>query len=347
MTLTSRQRIHSIDVFKCFAMFEVIFIHAEPLKGLLEIYPDSGWISVEHQLAMIFCRMAVPFFFAVSGYFFYSFLQQNRPFPPYIKRIARVFICWSLFYMIWPTYHYYSFAEHGWMRGIYWSWLHVYKELILDPLHLFIMGGKYHLWFLWSLAWGACWLKWFHDRGRMGWLMVIGLILYAVDLTQKSYAVYFPSISTWDFHHGPFVSIVFMGIGYYIARQPDATRHAWTLTIAGVLVMAFERWYLVTMSGRVEVFYEFVIGNLLCAAGILKLALKYPDLGKSSAFDRWGRLTLGIYVAHMAVMETLLIVKGYYPGPGWLLAVPILTWIITVQLVQYLSRVPKWAAFIR
>ena len=314
-----KQRIHSIDTFKCFAIFGVVWIHTEPLSLVLPGESNHSGIQIFSHLLLMLCRLAVPFFFTVSGYFLYSYLQNERPMRMYLGRLIRVFVFWSIFYLLLPTYHYSDVKEFGLLRAVYWSWTHAYREFILDPVRLLTQGGKYHLWFLSSLIMGAVGVYACHKLRLIALGVVAGLLLYAIDLSQRSYAMFFDFTATFEFYHGPFVSLIFLVIGYIIAGQSNSQRGAWLLTFGGLLLMLMEKTLLVHQSGIEGLRFSFLIGNIPCAAGLLKLAIKYPNLGRGSRWAEYGRLTLGIYVIHLGIMEILLAGRDFLPSHLWII----------------------------
>lgn len=346
MTEKAKKRIHSIDTFKCFAIFGVIWIHAEPLSLILTTAATHSGVQIFSHLFLMLCRLAVPFFFTVSGYFLYSYLTNDRPMKTYLGRLFRVFAFWSVFYLLLPTYHYFDVQEFGLLRAVYWSWTHAFREFILDPLRLITQGGKYHLWFLSSLMAGAVGLYFCHKFRLIAVGVVLGLLLYAFDLSQRSYSMFFEYSTRFEFSHAPFVSLIFLMIGYRIARQSEPGRGAWGLTFGGLSLMLLEKTFLVHQSGIEGLRFSFLIGNIPCAAGLLKLALRYPCLGQNSGWSEYGKLTLGIYVIHLGIMEILLVARDFLPSHGWIILLPALTWGMSVFMIKRMSKSPKLRRFV-
>lgn len=86
-TMPHRQH-QAIDVFKLIAAILVVAIHTQPFYGSgLDYYFTS------------FCRIAVPFFFTISSYFFWKKTCPNI--KHYTKRIATIYISWLIIYL--PT----------------------------------------------------------------------------------------------------------------------------------------------------------------------------------------------------------------------------------------------------
>ena len=94
-------RIQSVDAIRVLAIVSVIVIHTapfqtQPLLGEGELYAAI----IINQVA----RFAVPFFFILSGYFWaLKFSNDSMVIQPtlkVIKRIALIFIAWSLIYSL-------------------------------------------------------------------------------------------------------------------------------------------------------------------------------------------------------------------------------------------------------
>ena len=76
-----------IDITKFVLAFLVIGVHTFPFSD----------ISSELNLIFIasICRIAVPFFFVASSFFFF---QKDRKITSYLKRIALLYLIWTIIY---------------------------------------------------------------------------------------------------------------------------------------------------------------------------------------------------------------------------------------------------------
>ncbi|WP_420319517.1 acyltransferase family protein [Faecalicatena contorta] len=87
----SKRRINSIDIFRYICAVMIIAIHTAPFSDINE---QLGYV-----FSQIIPRIAVPFFFAVAGYFYMSKLENgNNYFADYLKRLLGTYFIWSLFY---------------------------------------------------------------------------------------------------------------------------------------------------------------------------------------------------------------------------------------------------------
>src|SRR5579862_3026719 len=95
-TMTAASRNHSIDAFRVFAAWAVICVHTDPFTGPA-FGPD---VRLFGELLNQFVRVAVPFFFLASGYFYSVSLSRGEgPMPlaaRLIRRLALFFLFWSV-----------------------------------------------------------------------------------------------------------------------------------------------------------------------------------------------------------------------------------------------------------
>ena len=114
------KRMPSIEIARYICAILIVFVH-----GNLFI-EKGGWYYIVG--TQVLPRIAVPFFFTVSGFFY-----QNQTLREIIDRYRKVIIS----YLIWTA--------------IYWSWEYVYGEFnyrLGGMLYRLLTGSYYHLWFI-------------------------------------------------------------------------------------------------------------------------------------------------------------------------------------------------------
>ncbi|MCM1458720.1 MAG: acyltransferase [Bacteroides sp.] len=132
---TTKTRICSIDIFKYACAIMVVAIHAHPFS---DVNKELGYIFTE-----IIPRIAVPFFFAVSGYFYIPKLENDKnPFFPYFTRLLSTYFIWSIFY------YFVAFIRNGHLD---------LKDFLIKSIYQFIVtGSHYHFWFFPALIFAVC-----------------------------------------------------------------------------------------------------------------------------------------------------------------------------------------------
>ena len=117
----------AIDIAKLICAVLVVAIHTEPFADIFWLDKGLG----------LFTRIPVPFFFTVSGYFL--FLTDKRETSAkkllkYIRRIALMYVIWSLIYMPFLIHKCFSaggmFDYGQFFKSIFWT------------------GVSSHLWYL-------------------------------------------------------------------------------------------------------------------------------------------------------------------------------------------------------
>lgn len=87
----------SIDIMKFIAAIMVVCIHTLPFQSINPV--------VDNIFVGIFCRIAVPFFFISSSFLLFMKFnedkyQNRKVIIKYIKNIVKVYILWSIVYLI-------------------------------------------------------------------------------------------------------------------------------------------------------------------------------------------------------------------------------------------------------
>lgn len=197
-----------IDKFRIIAAILVVAIHTSPLT-LWGDFPD-------YLLTRVIARLAVPFFFAATGFFLLAPYGKNKHENPaaILRFVKKTLILYGLAILIYlPVNHY---AGH-------------FKDASLIEIlkRLFIEGTFYHLWYL-PAAIAGVGVVWLMLRfGSLKIAMGISLLLYAVGLVGDNYyglTEGIPMLETMYRHifsvseytrNGLFLAPVFLVIGTY------------------------------------------------------------------------------------------------------------------------------------
>lgn len=203
------ERNERVDAFRVLAIIAVIIIHTRPFEHQnLSLDEDFGVAAILNQAS----RFAVPFFFAMSGYFWGSKLTESssaltqclRP----SRRILLTFFAWSIIYLA-PTdpSAYQSTDLTGFIKGIYWRIL----SFTANPMALLLQGSKNHLWFLASLLCSLAITALLIRIELPRILAILSISLFITGLIGKAYADTSIGIkSDFNFRNGPFFSLIFL-----------------------------------------------------------------------------------------------------------------------------------------
>ena len=160
-TLHRGQQYASIDLARFFCALLVVAIHVRPLST----YTELGNFLLDKGL----CRIAVPFFFLVSGFFWARKPTTLKSLGSFLWRIA-------LLYGLWTAIYYPVVLESQDMTG-YWR-------------RVFLSGSYYHLWYYPAMFVAAI-LTWLFFRKRGGAAVLLALVCYFIGCMGESYYGFF------------------------------------------------------------------------------------------------------------------------------------------------------------
>lgn len=175
----------AIDIAKYVSALLVLAIHTYPFVDISPVFNTFFLQTI--------CRLAVPFFFISSAFFFFGHyqsksLEDTRPLQRYLWRIFRLYLVWTVIYLPYTIWNYMD-SGFGWYN-------------IISYLRDFLLNGSYyHLWFLPALLLGMCLvyagLRFLGDVKTT----IIALVLYILGYFINVYAAVWQSV--------PYVSIVY------------------------------------------------------------------------------------------------------------------------------------------
>jgi len=226
--MTNKTRICSIDFFRYFCSIIVIGIHTSVLNDISSV---AGEVFLD-----VFSRIAVPFFFAVSGYFYIQKLEHNKKvFKNYFIRLIVTYSAWSIVYFI--------------LDFITWGHINL-KGFVTNCLYsYFIIGSHYHLWFLHSLILCICLVTVFYKLHIQKILVPISLVTFTIGCLGSAYynvigksIPFLNSIFDSSFYvqikHFPLFSLSFFVCGYVIYRMHKKFEKATNKKINKIVILS-------------------------------------------------------------------------------------------------------------
>ncbi|ROR28719.1 serine/alanine racemase [Mobilisporobacter senegalensis] len=159
------KRYASLDSFRLAAAFLIVAIHTSPLISMSAI--------ADFILTRIIARVAVPFFFMVTGYFIYSHIEKKdtRYIIGFCKKLGITYLISVILYL--PL---------NWYAG-YFKNITVYqivKDIIFD-------GTFYHLWYLPAAVLGVLIITGLLYKLKICGVLLISFLLYLIGLGGDSY----------------------------------------------------------------------------------------------------------------------------------------------------------------
>lgn len=299
----------SLDFLKVFLSFFVVVAHLQPL-----FYKDAleGWLFTNG-----LCRVLVPCFLMISGFFLYSKLDDIKSLAKYLGQLLIVYAVWSLFYL----YFYYEGT------GI---------VTILGRL----LFGYFHLWYLPALFSGVIIFSLLRKVIKSDILMII--IIFLLYLTGH---ILDPTRGMAHYYrNGLFIGFPFLAFGYYIRKYNlkdlFTTVQLVLIIIASMATLMLEA-YLYYMDG-LKVTDLYLSALILCPAAII-LCLKHPCKVENSTFTEYfSDLPTGIYYVHLFFVFKLYSVDYNIYN---ILPIFILSALVTIPII-YLNRRLKVRVFL-
>lgn len=331
-------RVYSIDTLRLVSIFFVILHHASAFKySYYFYYPNEVLKFLYYFFANV---RLLPFFFIAAGYFFRKGILQGESmrhrFGRYCKRLARLFVLWYFIYA-------FLMLPEGLSRSDGYNPFEVFYLNILDVIkHPFVSalsGSSEHLWFFPAVIMGLTIVVVFHVLDKEKYIVPLGITLYSIVLLSKSYSV-LPWGYQVDFEmrQGPFVSTLFVGIGWMLAKKNNFhLKTALLLILAGIFMQMLEALFLYTQYD-VKPKHGYLFGTILFCVGIFIFILARPNIGKNTISPQWGKLTLGVYCVHMIFIEYFKLFKPHLHPIAYDILRPIAVYLLSIFATFLLAR---------
>ena len=161
-------RNNSIDIFRIVCAIMVVAIHTNPF---VDSIPFLGYIMTQ-----VIPRIAVPFFFLTSGYFYISKLQTGKEcFWKTIINLLKIYIIWSF------VYYFIDFIlcirKDNDILELIKNWI----------VGFFIAGSHYHFWFFPALFFAIVVTTIAYKINMIKFIAFFSMLLYIVGLLGCSY----------------------------------------------------------------------------------------------------------------------------------------------------------------
>lgn len=319
-------RLQRIDAFRVYSILLILFAHAQYFSGIDLSLPFTKAFSV---IIVGIARPTIQFFFLTSGFFLGGKIldEPARAIPiawKYTRRLLIVFLFWSLIY--------------GLLRPDDFMLL-----LEKDPVRLIFQGTKVHLWYLPSLIL-TVWLFALWPFDRKSWhFLAFGVVLFLVGMLGGSYRATDIGVNLhFNTRDGIFFSTVFFGIGaYFHHKQPQVNKAtALWFYFGGMALYALESWYLWSQWNMDPTRNDYVLGSIPYGIGFFLLAFTFTANRLDRLAAVFAPYVLGIYVAHMFILEWLKSFHKPFNPILWQLGLPFLLFVLALTLVYLLSRTP-------
>jgi surface polysaccharide O-acyltransferase-like enzyme len=334
-------RIESVDVFRLIAIIAVICVHTSPFYG-----PEFSDNYIYKYLAVIIdqtARFAVPFFFAISGYFWGVKVRGGSD-PLFSankmgKKIVIIFLFWSFIYLL--PYNFLSVFKFGILGPIKVAYWHV-LNILNSPLSLFVQGTKIHLWFLVGLLCSLYITAFFVKYNAPFLLLIFSIALYVIGVLAKSYAdTPFGFYLNFNTRNGPFFGTLLFCSGYFISSLKPSEKwiyYGLAIFLIGWLIHFSEIYFLWALY-KVSLIHDYVFGTYLMGVGAALMALSNHQLLRNKSLSGIGQLTLGIYASHYIFVDLFKYIDADMANPVWEVGYVFIVLFLSVGLTKYMSKI--------
>ena len=282
----AKSKTGGLDWFRPVAALLVVAVHTGPLRSV-----SAG---ANYLITDILARLAVPFFFAVSGYFLVPKLdaQGTAALLPFLKKTAILYGVSTLLYL--PIRFYSGYFQQPGLPGL------ILRDIFLD-------GTFYHLWYFPAAMLGACLVcLLLRLCRRPGVALGVCAGLYLLGLLGDSYfglaALLPPLGAAYERYfalfgltrNGVFFAPIFLLLGGMLARRPARrTPKQYAAALCGALALLIAEGVAVKQFNLAH-FDALYLSLPLCVA-LLILWLRGLDLDGRPSLRTWAA---AVYVLH-------------------------------------------------
>jgi len=311
-------RNNMIDVFRFFGCFVVIILHVTFVGAPNDVVVFLRLLS----------RWAVPFFFLVSGYFFYSRFNKNanESIITILKTILMLYITSCILFL--PV-------------GILSSIKNTGSAVSMVSFQTLFAGTYFHLWFIGSMIFGYLfvWLLLVSKLNKL--LNIISCLILIVILAFDSYSHIF-KISADSNVLRYLSSIPLLTIGFSIAKNNFKFRNfspvLLLMVFLGIGLEITEAIFLKKYTGYDPFKHQILIGTLVTAIALLLFAINcdVPD----NWMARYGkRYSLVIYLYHpLAITFVSFVFQKMRILDSLQLSIPLIVFIITLGTTVFIDK---------
>lgn len=282
---------NSIDLAKFVMAILVMSIH---------IY--TGFSSAVHDfISNGVARIAVPFFFIASGFFFFR-KEENLQLKNLFKTLKRIFLLFLGWTIVYGIYMYFSTFIHGEEPLL--------NELLFLRRHIFL-NPYAHLWFLPALMIGLS-LSWFFIKLKLKKVgIIIAVLLFIIgtlgdsyyflatknDFIRRIFETYLLYFS--NFRNGIFFGFVFIML--YDSFQNYSKTYLAIVSILSFALLCCE--YFFVKENKYALDYNMYFSLLIFTPAFFSLLLKTSlDISPSIALF-FREYSMGIYFLHPMIKE--------------------------------------------
>ncbi|MDD7282260.1 acyltransferase [Floccifex sp.] len=189
--MAKKRQYAMIDIAKYVSALLVVAIHTFPFYEISE--------TLNTYFIQTICRIAVPFFFTTSGFFFFRKWSEDKEVnkesvKKYLLRLLKIYLIWSVIYL---PYTIYDYTRDGFQIMNIVSYV---RDFLLN-------GSYYHLWFLPALMTATVIVSFLYSKKGLMTTLKVCLILYIFGYFINVYALVWEQIPVISFFYEFFTKV--------------------------------------------------------------------------------------------------------------------------------------------
>ena len=274
------RQISSIHTLKIICAFAVVLIHSH---------------MVFKSYFMPLCRMAVPLFFIISGYFIVdnNGLLDATKLKKTLKRIIQITIIASSIYIL------YYIISGEFENRMHYSNI---KWWILELLTGWCICG--HLWYLTAYIESLICLLFIHKFNLYKVLYLFIPILFILQIFIGSYSIFFNYKIPWNVAHTNFLlpGLLCIALGMYIKTHEESLKNLFTTkhSIIILIIAYFEGLFVISHNKYYIGVGDIFLLTIPAAIAIFIFCLKHPFIDRD--ISHLSKHTLNIYLYHYLII---------------------------------------------
>lgn len=284
-----------IDVLRLVFAILIVSIHTMAFKSINE----DLWIATSMGIA----RLAVPFFFIVSGYFLYNRINLEKEPKTTLKHLLRLYVLWVL-------------IETVTLIPVVISSLNMPTRIIIQ--RFLFMGITGSLWYISSLIITIFIIAPLLRKDKVVLLLIVGFILYLFGTSGDTYnglyenTILNPLIKEYKRvfflpQIGITESVLFVTLGASISKYKlnEKIKNAGLLSIISVALLLAET-FILNKTGIAKD-ANMYLSSIIAAPLIFIWAINYSKNISAKVYKACKEYSIGIYCSHQIIMIWLMI----------------------------------------
>ena len=299
----------TIDLARLFFCICIVFLHS----GAYHLLPGE-WFFLHCIL-----RLAVPFFFVVSGFFWGLSIYQgdkelNTCLKNYERRLILPYIVFSIINIVLAVTEMILNGEK-----IYKIAFKIIRSIIFYPY-----GA---LWYVWASMVAVILLFWFIKKEKITLAIVIGVILYGLALLMNSY--YFLIDGLWvqklvdlylkittSARNGVFVGFIFIGLGVCLAKYRRKLQEIRWMVIS-LIIMAISYMILIgevifIQGKKTADDHSLFLSFLFLIPSMVWIMLYFNVHIKKRNAILCRNLSAGVYYLHRGILSIITLISLFW-----------------------------------